>query len=48
MDDRLFIGWYPGGIVYADRKRERHGDYAPLAFLAYDTLELSVEKELPG
>ena len=41
--DRLFIGVYPGGIVYSDRGREQHGDYARLAFLPYDTLELQWE-----
>jgi hypothetical protein len=38
--DRLFIGIYPAGIVYADRKIEEHGDYRRVAFLPYDTLVL--------
>lgn len=45
--NRLFIGVYPGGIVYADRLREKHGDYARLAFLPYDTLRLQVEADCP-
>ncbi len=47
MSDRLFIGVFPGGISYADRGREKHGDYAPLAFLPYDTLKLQVELDCP-
>ena len=45
--DRLFSGVYPCGIVYADRYREKGGDYARLAFLAYDTLQLRVEEDCP-
>ena len=45
--DRLFSGVYPCGIVYADRYREKGGDYARLAFLAYDTLQLRVEDDCP-
>lgn len=44
---RLFIGGYPAGIVYADRGREKAGDYARLAFLPYHTLRLDVEKDCP-
>lgn len=47
MSDRLFIGVYPGGISYADRHREKDGDFARLAFLAYDTLQLKVEQDCP-
>ena len=46
-EDRLFIGLFPAGVVYADRKVERHGDYKRLAFLSYDTLKLEVEKDCP-
>ncbi len=45
--DRLFAGLYPCGIVYADRHREKHGDYARLAFLPYASLVLDVEKDCP-
>jgi hypothetical protein len=38
--DRLFIGCYPTGIVYADRTQEKHGDYKRVAFLSYETLHL--------
>jgi hypothetical protein len=40
VGDRLFIGIFPGGISYADRFREEHGDYKKLAFLPYDTLRI--------
>lgn len=39
-DDRLFIGVFPTGFSYADKKRERHGDYMTLARLPFSTLEL--------
>lgn len=42
VSERLFIGIYPGGVVYADRKRQEGGDYKRVAFLPYDTLELMV------
>ncbi len=48
MTDRLFIGIFPGGIAYADRHREKDGDYARLAFLPYDTLQLKVEEDCPS
>ena len=32
---RIFIGIYPTGILYADRQREVQGDYARLAFLPW-------------
>ena len=37
---RLFVGKFPCGIVYADRSRERAGDYLRLAFVSSRTLEL--------
>lgn len=46
--DRLFVGVYPTGIVYADRSREEHGDYKRLAFLPYRTLELEWSKGVPA
>lgn len=42
-NDRLFIGTYPTGIVYADRKNEVRGDYKRLAFLPYASLLLQFE-----
>lgn len=45
--DRIFAGIFPGGISYADRKREVNGDYKRLAFLPYDTLELEIAKDCP-
>ncbi len=38
--ERLFIGVYPGGLVYADRSIEIQGDYKRLAFLPYRFLML--------
>lgn len=38
--DRLFAGVFATGISYADRARERNGDYMKIAFLPYSTLEL--------
>lgn len=40
VDARLFVGIFPGGIVYADRAVEQHGDYKRLAFLSFRTLEV--------
>ena len=37
---RLFSGVYPTGIVYADKARERDGDYLRVAFLPFSTLQL--------
>jgi len=48
VDERLFIGVYPAGLVYADRFREVEGDYARLAFLPYDTLDLQVSADCPA
>ena len=44
---RIFRGVYPAGIVYADRTRERHGDYPRLAFLPFQSLELEIEPDCP-
>jgi len=43
MSEHLFIGNYPGGMVYADRRHERHGDYKRVAFLPWDTLDLRID-----
>ena len=48
MSNRLFIGIFPAGISYADRHREEDGDYAKLAFLPYDTLQLTVYEGCPA
>ena len=45
--DRLFSGAFSGGIVWADRHTERHGDYKRLAFLSYGTLELEFAADCP-
>lgn len=46
--DRLFIGVFPTGILYADRSREKDGDYARLAFLPFDELTLKIESDCPA
>lgn len=43
-EERLFIGLYPAGIVYADRGATENGDYRRCGFLPYDTLVLEVTK----
>lgn len=45
MEERLFIGVYPTGLVYADRGREVHGDYKRLGYLNYGTLILNLEPD---
>lgn len=47
-NNRLFIGCYPTGFVYADRKVEVHGDYKRLAYLHYGTLEADIEDDVPS
>lgn len=47
MQSRIFSGIYPTGIVYADRQREKGGDYARLAFLPFSTLELEFATDCP-
>ena len=37
---RLSIAVFPTGFSYADRGREKHGDYVKLARLPFGTLEL--------
>jgi hypothetical protein len=48
MNERIFAGVFSTGIGYADRKREKHGDYARLAFLTFSTLTLEIEKDCPA
>ena len=49
-EQRLFSGVYPTGIYYADRKKQKNGDYMKIGFLSFATLELKVynnpDKEL--
>ena len=42
-EQRLFIGKYPCGLVYADRDKEVQGDYKRIAFLSYSKLELEID-----
>jgi hypothetical protein len=41
----LFIGLYPAGIVYADKRREVHRDWKRVAFMSYRKLLLEVDDE---
>lgn len=45
LSERVFVGTYPEGILYADRVVEEHGDYKRIAFLSYSTLKLSLSRE---
>jgi hypothetical protein len=45
--DRLFIGVYPTGIVYADTEVEERGDYRRLAFLPFHSLVLELCEKVP-
>lgn len=47
LAERIFSGIYPCGIVYADKQKEKAGDYKRLAFLSYSTLELDLETDCP-
>lgn len=46
-NERIFCGIRPTGILWADRKRLVGSDYATLAFLPFDTLELKLEADCP-
>lgn len=37
---RLFIGYFPEGVVYADTHVVRNNDYRRIAFLSYRTLRM--------
>lgn len=41
-EEAMFAGKFPAGIVYADMRRTKCGDYVHVAFLSYRTLELHV------
>lgn len=47
LKDRIFVGVFPTGIAYADRQVERDGDYKPLGFLSFSTLNLTVRTDCP-
>lgn len=46
--DRLFVGCYPTGFVYADKSRERNGDYWRLGYQSYRTLCLELDADCPA
>ena len=47
VKDRIFSGIYPTGVSYADRWKEKDGDYKRLAFLSFSSLELKIETDCP-
>lgn len=40
--DRLFIGVFPTGLSYADRRQEENGDYKVVAHLSFADLTLDI------
>ncbi len=48
QSERLFVGVYPCGLVFADRWDDSSGDYARLGFLPYDTLQLEIRPSCPA
>jgi hypothetical protein len=47
VNDRIFKGNYPTGIIYADRDVPDIKDFKRLAYLNYSTLVLDIEKDCP-
>lgn len=47
QNDPLFAGCYPTGIVYADKRREKNGDYVRVGYISYKTLKLELEPKCP-
>ena len=45
LNERLFVGVAATGIVYADKSIVKHGDYARIAILFFDTLKLKFEED---
>lgn len=46
--ERISACVFGTGISYADKGRREHGDFARLAFLHFDTLELKIEESCPA
>jgi hypothetical protein len=47
MDPKICCAIFSTGIGYADRTRERHGDYVSLAHLFFSDLTLEIAKDCP-
>jgi hypothetical protein len=47
LEERLFVGGYPAGLVFADRAVERNSDYRLLGMLTYETLVLTFQPDCP-
>lgn len=47
LDERIFVGIFPTGIGYADRTREKNGDYQRLAHLFFSDLRAEIEPDCP-
>jgi len=43
--ENLFIGMFPTGIVYADKRKCKGGDYKRIAHLSFTTLDITVYDE---
>lgn len=48
LDPRIFVGIFATGIGYADREREKHGDYARLAILFFSDLRAEFDDDCPA
>lgn len=48
LEDRLFVGHFPVGLVFCDRSVEQNGDYKRLAILYERTLVLVFERDCPA
>ncbi len=45
LNERLFVGVAATGIIYADKSIVKHGDYARVAILFFDTLKMKFEED---
>lgn len=46
-EQALFVGVFPTGWSFADRRKERGGDWKRVAFLSFCTLKLELERDCP-
>lgn len=46
-EQALFVGVFPTGWGFADRRKERGGDWKRVAFLSFRTLKLELERDCP-
>jgi len=48
LDDRIFVAILSTGVGYADRTREKNGDYARLAIIFFSDLRAEIEPDCPA